>query len=59
MATIKGFHGDLLSPDHPEYDDARRIWNGEIVADPLSSPAAGPAPTSWRRSPTHRRLHSR
>jgi FAD/FMN-containing dehydrogenase len=34
MAAINGFHGDLLSPQDPGYDDARRIWNGEIDRRP-------------------------
>jgi FAD/FMN-containing dehydrogenase len=24
------FRGELIRPDHPSYDDARRIWNGAI-----------------------------
>jgi len=25
-----GFRGQLLSPEDPGYDDARRVWNGSI-----------------------------
>jgi FAD/FMN-containing dehydrogenase len=26
--TIDGFRGERIDPDHPEYDAARRVWNG-------------------------------
>ena len=26
--------GDLLQPDHPDYDQARRVWNGMIDRRP-------------------------
>jgi hypothetical protein len=33
--TLKGsFQGHLLRPDHPDYSDARRIWNGLVVRRP-------------------------
>ena len=29
-----GFAGELIGADHPSYEDARRIWNGEIDRRP-------------------------
>src|SRR5262249_29717026 len=29
-----GLRGDLLRPDHPAYDKARRVWNGMIAKRP-------------------------
>jgi FAD/FMN-containing dehydrogenase len=29
-----GFKGDLIGPDHPEYDDARLVWNGMVDNHP-------------------------
>ena len=31
---IAGFRGDLIGPEDPGYDDARRIWNGAIDRRP-------------------------
>ncbi|WP_021591374.1 FAD-binding oxidoreductase [Actinomadura welshii] len=31
---IDGFEGDLVGPDHPEYERLRRIWNGDIDRRP-------------------------
>src|SRR5262245_22104622 len=28
------FHGQLIEPSHPEYDETRRIWNGMIDRRP-------------------------
>jgi hypothetical protein len=25
-----GFRGDVIVPDHPDYDDARAVWNGTV-----------------------------
>ena len=33
-ALAGDFLGDLITPDHPTYDDQRRIWNGEIDRRP-------------------------
>jgi FAD/FMN-containing dehydrogenase len=29
-----GFNGELIDPGHPGYDDARKIWNGQIDRRP-------------------------
>ncbi|MFW5905922.1 MAG: FAD-binding oxidoreductase, partial [archaeon] len=29
------FHGDLIRPENPEYDDARAVWNGMIDKHPV------------------------
>jgi FAD/FMN-containing dehydrogenase len=31
---IPGFRGDLITPDHPDYDDARAVWNGTVDRRP-------------------------
>ena len=31
---IPGFRGDVLGPDHHDYDDARAVWNGSIDRRP-------------------------
>jgi FAD/FMN-containing dehydrogenase len=31
---IPGFHGILITPEHPEYDAARAVWNGKIDRRP-------------------------
>ena len=31
---IPGFRGDVIVPDHPEYDDARAVWNGTVDRRP-------------------------
>jgi hypothetical protein len=34
-SSLKGqFRGDLLRPDHPEFSEARRIWNGMVARKP-------------------------
>ena len=33
-ALAADFMGELVSPDHPSYDAARRVWNGEIQRQP-------------------------
>ncbi|MFB6223613.1 MAG: FAD-binding oxidoreductase [Haloarcula sp.] len=39
-----GFHGDLIRPDDPDYDDARAVWNGMIDKRPgLIARCAGAA----------------
>ncbi|MDS0473630.1 FAD-binding oxidoreductase [Natrinema sp. 1APR25-10V2] len=39
-----GFHGDLIRPDDPDYDDARAVWNGIIDKRPgLIAQCAGAA----------------
>ncbi|PUA81342.1 FAD-binding oxidoreductase [Nocardioides currus] len=34
-ALAPHFSGDLIGRDHPAYDDARQVWNGEIQRHPL------------------------
>jgi FAD/FMN-containing dehydrogenase len=43
-ATIPSFTGETIAPDHPDYDDARRVWHGAIDRRP--SLIARPASTS-------------
>jgi FAD/FMN-containing dehydrogenase len=31
---IPGFRGDVMTPDHHEYDDARAVWNGIVDRRP-------------------------
>ena len=31
---ISGFRGDLIVPDHHDYDDARAVWNGAVDRRP-------------------------
>jgi FAD/FMN-containing dehydrogenase len=31
---IPGFRGVLITPDHPDYDDARAVWNGAVDRRP-------------------------
>jgi hypothetical protein len=31
---IPDFHGELIAPDHPGYDDARAVWNGTVDRRP-------------------------
>jgi FAD/FMN-containing dehydrogenase len=39
--TIPRFAGDLLDPDHPDYDEARRVWHGAIDRRPALIAKAG------------------
>jgi FAD/FMN-containing dehydrogenase len=31
---IPGFRGDLIASDHPDYDEARAVWNGNVDRRP-------------------------
>ena len=31
---IPGFRGDVITPEHPEYDGARTVWNGTVDRRP-------------------------
>ena len=31
---IPGFRGDVIVPSHPDYDDARAVWNGTVDRRP-------------------------
>ena len=31
---IPGFRGNLITPDHHDYDEARAVWNGTVDDDP-------------------------
>jgi FAD/FMN-containing dehydrogenase len=33
-ATIPGFGGDVIGPDHHDYDDSRAVWNGAVDRRP-------------------------
>ena len=43
------FKGDIIGPDHPEYESARQLWNAMVDRRPGLIRAAGP-PTWWPRS---------
>lgn len=32
--SLEGFAGELLSPDHPDYERARHVWNGAVDRRP-------------------------
>jgi FAD/FMN-containing dehydrogenase len=32
----RGFTGELIDPEHPGYDDARRVWNGSVDRRPAA-----------------------
>jgi FAD/FMN-containing dehydrogenase len=34
LGVIPGFAGELIGPDQPNYDDARKVWNGLIDRRP-------------------------
>jgi FAD/FMN-containing dehydrogenase len=34
VLQIPGFRGILITPDHPDYDDARTVWNGKVDRRP-------------------------
>jgi FAD/FMN-containing dehydrogenase len=37
LASLEAaLRGDLIAPGHPEYDDARRVWNGMFDRRPLA-----------------------
>jgi hypothetical protein len=38
--------GDLVTAHDPDYDTARRVWNGVIDRRPRASSVAGASPTS-------------
>jgi FAD/FMN-containing dehydrogenase len=41
---IPGFRGDLITPDHRDYDDTRAVWNGRVDRRPrLIARCAGAA----------------
>ncbi|MGH3369048.1 MAG: FAD-binding oxidoreductase, partial [Nocardioidaceae bacterium] len=31
---IAGFRGELIAPQHPDYDEARAVWNGAVDRRP-------------------------
>jgi FAD/FMN-containing dehydrogenase len=35
-ALAERLHGDVIAPDHPRYDAARRVWNGMIHRRPAA-----------------------
>ena len=35
-ALAERLAGDVITPDHPEYDTARRVWNGMIDKRPAA-----------------------
>src|SRR5688572_9572196 len=47
--NIESFAGAVLTPDHPRYDDVRRVWHGAIdrrpalIARPCSADDVAPA----------------
>jgi FAD/FMN-containing dehydrogenase len=34
LTQIPGFRGELIAPDHNDYDDARAVWNGTVDRRP-------------------------
>ncbi|GGX47151.1 FAD-binding oxidoreductase [Saccharospirillum salsuginis] len=53
------FDGDVITPEHRDYDDARRVWNGEIDRRPaliLRCRHAGDAATAVRFAARHELL---
>ena len=41
---IPGFRGEVIAPDHHDYDDARAVWNGAVDRRPrLIARCAGAA----------------
>ncbi len=55
---VPGFRGELIDPDHPDYDDARAIWNGGVDRRPwLIARCCGTADVAAAvRYARHRRL---
>jgi FAD/FMN-containing dehydrogenase len=44
LDVIPGFRGELVRQDHPDYDEARKVWNGLIDRRPsLIARCTGPA----------------
>lgn len=43
VPALSGFAGTLLTPDSPDYDDARRVWNGAIDRRPAFIARCGSA----------------
>jgi FAD/FMN-containing dehydrogenase len=48
QALRSSLRGEVIDRDHPDYDQARRVWNGLIDRRPASSRAAPTPPTSSR-----------
>src|SRR5262245_16143896 len=55
---IPGFRGEVIDPDHPDYDDARALWNGGVDRRPrLIARCCGTADVAAAvRYARHRRL---
>ncbi len=34
VMEVDGFRGELITPDHPDYDSARAVWNGAVDRRP-------------------------